>query len=47
MERVFTKGTVLADPLDVQETSIGLKADIRRKAGRFDSRFRCRSRGGH
>src|SRR5512135_3652302 len=26
-ERVFAHGTVLADPLDVQETSIGLEAD--------------------
>ena len=27
-ERVFADGTVLADPLDVQETSVGLKADL-------------------
>ena len=27
MERVFADGTVLADPLDVQETSVGLEAD--------------------
>ena len=27
VERVFAKGTVLADPLDVQETPVGLKAD--------------------
>src|SRR6187455_2588015 len=27
-ERVFAHGTVLADPLDVQETSIGLEADL-------------------
>src|SRR5512135_2884327 len=26
-ERVFADGAVLADPLDVQETSVGLKAD--------------------
>ena len=27
-ERVFADGTVLADPLDVQQTSIGLEADL-------------------
>ena len=27
-ERVFADGAVLADPLDVQETSIGLEADL-------------------
>ena len=26
-ERVFADGTVLADPLDVQETSVGVEAD--------------------
>ena len=34
VERVFADGTVLADPLDVQETSVGLKADLAaRRAG--------------
>ena len=27
LECVFSEGTILADPLDVQETSVGLKAD--------------------
>jgi hypothetical protein len=26
-ERVLAEGTILADPLDVQETSVGLEAD--------------------
>jgi hypothetical protein len=38
VERVFTKSTVLADLLDVQETLAGLKVDPP-KAGRLDNRL--------
>src|SRR4051794_22125293 len=37
-ERAFADGTVLADPLDVEETSVGVKP-IRRTAGKWDSRL--------
>ena len=43
-ERVFADGTVLADPLDVQETSVGLEADLPQGGQVATAVCRCRSR---
>ena len=44
VERVFADGTVLADPLDVQQTSVGLEADLAARRAGCTAVCRCRSR---